>query len=146
MMDDNAPLTITGLIATILSVIFAVAAMLNSRHRRLAARNAARAKKDESDEVDDRPYKIADPFTAAPFTPAAPAAAPPPLRQPRRPPLPALPPPPRGQPLRPSVSSTRTASKSPPPPPHRTTPTCGNKAALGGAGQKAYLIPPRIDN
>ncbi len=78
MMDDNAPLTITGLIATILSVIFAVAAMLNSRHRRLAARNAARAKKDESDEVDDRPYKIADPFTAAPFTPAAPAAAPPP--------------------------------------------------------------------
>jgi hypothetical protein len=67
-MIDNAPLTITGLIATILSVIFAIAAMLHSRRRHMAVRNAARPKRNDSDEVDDRPYKIADPFTAAPFT------------------------------------------------------------------------------
>jgi len=73
-MMDYAPLTITGLIATILSVIFAIAAMLNSRHRRMAARGAARLKTDDSDETDDRPYKIADPFTAAPFTTPAPIA------------------------------------------------------------------------
>ncbi len=93
-MEDNAPLTITGLIATILSVIFAVAALLNSRHRRLAARNAARAKKDEAEEVDDRPYKIADPFTAAPFTPATLAAeAPAPVvAPPAAPSAPATPP------------------------------------------------------
>lgn len=74
-MMDNVPLTITGLIATILSVIFAIAAMLNSRRRRLAARSAARAKSDEADELDDRPYKIADPFTAATFTTPPPVAA-----------------------------------------------------------------------
>ncbi|MEI7436876.1 MAG: hypothetical protein WCL16_08755 [bacterium] len=74
-MMDNAPLTITGLIATVLSVIFAIAAMLNSRRRRIATRNAAQPKSsDGSDEVDDRPYKIADPFTAIPFTTPAPLA------------------------------------------------------------------------
>ena len=72
MMDT--PFGITGLIATILSVIFAIAAMLNSRYRRMAIRNAARRKKDDSDEMDDRPYKIADPFTAATFTTPAPVA------------------------------------------------------------------------